>query len=238
LITNIVNFLIQKIKKTPDYTLDEKLTSGVIILVLIERLSSLVRGVIFQLIRFRKPVIMFKGKRTKIRYSSQLKLSGTATIGSLVTLECLGKKGIELGENINIPDGCFIRCTGVISELGIGIKIGNNTGLGHNNFINAQGGVEIGDDVIIGPYVKILSENHVFDDINKPIRTQGVTRQGIKIEDDVWVGANVTILDGVTIGRGSVIGAGSVVCKSIPRLSVAVGIPCKVIKKRENKDDG
>ena len=163
-----------------------------------------------------------------------LKLNGTVTIGADVTLECLGKEGIELGKNVNIPNGCFIRCTGVISSLGQGIKIGNNTGLGHNTFINGQGGVTIGDDVIVGPYVKLLSENHVFSDTNTPIRTQGVTRQGITIKSDVWIGANVTILDGVTIGKGCVIGAGSIVSKSIPEFSIAVGVPCRVIKTREN----
>jgi serine acetyltransferase len=233
LIPNIVNLIIRKVKSSPDYTLDKQLTSAVILIIVFERLFSFLRGSLFQLTRLRKPVVMFKGKRTDIKYSSMLKLDGTITIGTSVTLECLGKKGIELGKNVNIPDDCFIRCTGVISDLGQGVKIGNNTGLGHNNFINGQGGVSIGDDVIIGPYVKILSENHVFSRTDTPIRTQGVTRQGITIASDVWIGANVTILDGVSIGQGSVVGAGSVVSKSIPEYSIAVGTPCRVIKTRE-----
>lgn len=237
MIPKIVNLIIRKVKNSPDYKLDEQLTSAVIFTILFERLFSFLRGGLFQLIRLRKPVCMFKGKRTDIKYSSMLKLNGTVTLGVAVTLECLGKQGVILGENVNIPDGCFIRCTGVISNLGQGVKIGNNTGLGHSNFINGQGGVTIGDDVIIGPYVKILSENHIFSNIHTPIRTQGVTRQGIIIESDVWIGANVTILDGVTIGKGSVIGAGSVVSKSIPEFSIAVGVPCKVIKTRENNTD-
>jgi len=234
LISTAVNFIIRKVKKSPNYKLDEHLTSSIILVLLLERFFSFLRGGIFQLIRLQKPVFMFKGKRTHIKYSSMLKLNGTTTLGTGVTLECLGKQGIELGKNVNIPDGCFIRCTGVISNLGQGIKIGNNTGLGHNNFINGQGGVIIGDDVIIGPYVKILSENHVFSVIDSPIRTQGVTRQGITIKSDVWIGANVTILDGVTIGKGCVIGAGSVVSKSIPEFSIAIGVPCKVVKTRGN----
>lgn len=180
---------------------------------------------------------MFKGKRTDIKFSNALKLNGTLTLGKNVTLECLGKNGIELGHNVNIPDNCFLRCTGVISELGVGIKIGNNTGLGHNNFLNGQGGISIGDDVIIGPYVKIMSENHEFSDSTSPIRLQGVSRQGITIESDVWIGTGVTILDGVNIGKGCVIGAGSVVSKSIPEYSIAVGVPCRVIKKRNLKNE-
>lgn len=233
MIAKSVNLIIRKVKHSPDYTLDKELTSTIILLILIERLFLFLRGAIFQLIRLRRPVCMFKGKRSVIKYSSMLKLNGTVTLGASVTLECLGKKGIELGKNVNIPDNCFIRCTGVISHLGQGVKIGNNTGLGHNNFINGQGGVTIGDDVIIGPYVKILSENHVFSKTDTPIRIQGVSRQGITIGSDVWIGANVTILDGVSIGQGSVIGAGSVVSKSIPEFSIAVGIPCRVIKTRE-----
>ncbi|GAA0815277.1 acyltransferase [Colwellia asteriadis] len=237
MIIHFTNFIIQKIKSDPNYRLDEKITSIVLCSLLFSRLMAFMRGFLFQIIRLRKPYCMFKGSRVIVKHSAMLKLHGTLTIGSAVTIDCLGTKGIELGHNVNIPDNCFIRCTGVISDLGIGIKIGNNTGLGHNNFINGQGGVVIGDDVIVGPDVKFLSENHIFTNSNIPIRNQGVTRKGIVILSDVWIGANVTILDGVTIGKGCVIGAGSVVSKSIPDFSIAVGIPCRVVKKRENSNN-
>ncbi|WP_448563846.1 acyltransferase [Thalassotalea ganghwensis] len=237
MIYSLVNYIIRKVKKSPEYQLDKQLNSYVILSLALERLVTLTRGTLFQLVRFKKPTCLFLGKRTRIKFSQSLKLAGTTTIGANVTIECLGRNGVELGENVNIPDNCFIRCTGVISNLGLGIKIGNNTGLGHNNFLNGQGGICIGNDVIIGPDVKILSENHNYSDPNQPIRLQGVSRQGIVIEANVWIGANVTILDGVRIGKGSVIGAGSVVSKSIPENSIAVGVPCRVIKKRSTNNE-
>jgi len=168
----------------------------------------------------------------RISHSHMLTLTGTTTIGASVKIDCLSIDGVKLGHNVSIPSGTFIRCTGVVSDVGVGLSIGNNTGLGHYNFINAQGGVVIGSDVIVGPYVSFLAENHRFDDSEMLIRQQGVSRKGIVIEDNVWIGANVTILDGVEIGEGTVIGAGSVVTKSIPKNSVAIGSPCKVVKSR------
>ena len=80
--------------------------------------------------------------------------------------------------------------------------------------------------------VKIVAVDHVYDDPQRPIREQGITAQGIVIEDDVWLGAGATVVDGVTIGRGSVIGAGAVVTTDMPPYSIAVGIPAKVVKDR------
>ena len=74
--------------------------------------------------------------------------------------------------------------------------------------------------------------NHIYDDPKISIRLQGIRANGIKIEDDVWLGVGSTVLDGVTIGKGSVIGAGAVVTKNIPPYSVAVGVPANVIKER------
>lgn len=85
---------------------------------------------------------------------------------------------------------------------------------------------------MIAPNCMLAGGNHNFDDISKPMREQGDNSKGIIIEDDVWVGANCIILDGVCIRRGSIIGAGSVVTKNIEKFSIAVGNPCKVIKKR------
>ncbi len=232
MLTSFVERLIRVIKNDSNYSIKYGLSTQDIVVTLIRRGLALLRGWLYLIIRFRKISIFFKGKNSNIYFSNHMEFGSPLTIGDNVTIECLGKTGIKLGSNVNIPDGCFIRCTGVISELGIGIEIGDNTGLGHNIFINSQGGVSIGDDVIIGPNVSILAENHVFTSSEELIRLQGVNRIGIKIKNNVWIGANVTILDGVEIGTGCVIGAGSVVTKSIPSYSIAVGNPCKVVKSR------
>ena len=64
------------------------------------------------------------------------------------------------------------------------------------------------------------------------MRKQGVCSKGIHIGDDVWIGANISVVDGVTVGRGAVIGAGSVVKKNIPEYAVAIGNPARVVKMR------
>jgi acetyltransferase-like isoleucine patch superfamily enzyme len=79
----------------------------------------------------------------------------------------------------------------------------------------------------MGQHVSFHPENHVYDRTDIPIRSQGTTRLGITIEDDVWVGANVTFLDGAVVGRGCVIGAGSVVRGKIPPYCIAIGVPAK-----------
>jgi acetyltransferase-like isoleucine patch superfamily enzyme len=110
--------------------------------------------------------------------------------------------------------------------------VGQNCFIGEFNIIRGQGGVQIGNDVYTGPMVQIVAVNHVFNDPNRPIREQGITAQGIVIEDDVWIGANVTVVDGVTIGRGSIIGAGAVVTSDIPPYSIAIGTPARPVKDR------
>jgi acetyltransferase-like isoleucine patch superfamily enzyme len=107
--------------------------------------------------------------------------------------------------------------------------------IGHNVYINCfchiLGDVTIGDNVLIGPQTIVWSRDH---GIQKKTLVSKQTHINIPIviEDDVWIGAHVTILKGVTIHKGAVIGAGSVVTKDIPAYSVAVGNPARVIKER------
>ncbi len=110
------------------------------------------------------------------------------------------------------------------------VTIGDNTSIGEYSHMWGQGGIFIGKNVLIAAHCCISSLNHNY---SAPIITfGGVIANPVVIEDDVWLGYNVVILPGVTIGQGSVIGAGSVVVKDIPPYSVAVGNPAKVIKKR------
>ncbi len=149
-----------------------------------------------------------------------------------VTLNALSEKGIVLGNNVTIAKNSILQCTGVIATKGIGIKIGNNSAIGAQSYLGGQGGIQIGDNVIMGPGVRIFSENHNYSDPNVLIRKQGENRKGVVIKNNCWIGASVTILDGVIIEDGCVIAAGSVVTKSIPSNSIAAGVPAKVIKSR------
>jgi acetyltransferase-like isoleucine patch superfamily enzyme len=113
------------------------------------------------------------------------------------------------------------------------LSIGKNSTWNYGCWINAMGKITIGDNVIIGPYCIIHSGNHKFENVNVPIREQGYEKYHTVIEDDCWLGANVIVLPGVHISKGSIIGAGSVVTKDIPQYTIAVGNPAKVIKNRK-----
>lgn len=109
--------------------------------------------------------------------------------------------------------------------------IGNNSSFNRNTVL--RGKYQIGNHVAIGPNCSIMGFNHRFDNVLELISKQGRSVLGIVIEDNVWIGANVLILDGVTIGEGCVIGGGSVVTKSIPAYCIAAGNPCRIIRNRK-----
>jgi len=113
------------------------------------------------------------------------------------------------------------------------IEIGDNVKINKGVFITATDKVKIGDDVLIGPYTVINSGNHNYSNPLIPIRLQGHTTEPIIIENDVWIGANSTILAGVKIGKGAVVGAGAVVTKDVAPYTVVGGVPAIFIKNRE-----
>ncbi len=94
------------------------------------------------------------------------------------------------------------------------------------------GGLKIGNGVRIAALSTIVPANHIFEDRERYIYKQGLNKIGITIEDDVWIGSGVRVLDGVTIKKGCVIGANSVVTKSTEEFGVYVGVPAKLIKYR------
>lgn len=111
------------------------------------------------------------------------------------------------------------------------IKVGNHSELGTRCVI--QSGVQIGDDVIMGPDIKIYTKNHNYAALDKPIRAQGESDiMPVIIGNDVWIGANVIILPGRKIGNHAVLAAGSVITKDIPDYAVVGGNPAKIIKMR------
>jgi acetyltransferase-like isoleucine patch superfamily enzyme len=85
---------------------------------------------------------------------------------------------------------------------------------------------------MIGELVSIRDFDHVIDQSEIPMRTQGFVGAPVVVEDDVWIGRGVAILKGVRIGRGAVIGANAVVNRDIPPYSIAVGVPARVVKTR------
>ena len=151
-------------------------------------------------------------------------------------------KIVSLYQLSQIPHGknCSIR--GGSSRFEGNITFGNDVTIGVNSTIlSTDAKVTIGNKVLFGPHVFVITGNHQINRIGEYItdiqeKTE-VCDEDIVIEDDVWIGAGAIILKGVTIGRGSVIGAGSVVTKSTAPYSINAGNPCKCIKMRFTEEE-
>lgn len=112
-----------------------------------------------------------------------------------------------------------------------GIRIGCDSLIGEYTIIRGQGGVTIGDRVYTSPMTQIIAVNHIFNDPQRPFVEQGITAQGIVIEDDVWLGSGAVVTDGVRVGKGAVVAAGAVVTRDVPPHTVVGGVPARVIKE-------
>ncbi|MEB3219451.1 MAG: acyltransferase [Nostocales cyanobacterium 94392] len=196
------------------------------------------------------PNILLGKKVRNLVYRSLFKKVGKS-VNIQHCVELIGTSCIEIGNQVSLLKGVQINALGhsnnkvnikdrVRLERGVDIRslyntqiiIDENAYIGPYVVISGTGNIKIGKNCLISPHCGIFANNHIFTDPNRPIEEQGLTHQGIAIEDDCWLGHNVTVLDGVIIGKGSIIGAGSVVNQNIPPFSVAVGTPARVIKNR------
>lgn len=131
----------------------------------------------------------------------------------------------SIGRNVNIERGAFFG-------NGREIVIGDNSGLGVN--CTVPNNIVIGNNVMMGPNCYILNQNHTFDRLDIPMWQQGYTMsKQVIIEDDVWIGRNVTMTPGRHISKGTIIGACCLLCKDFPEYSVIGGNPSKLIKSRK-----
>jgi acetyltransferase-like isoleucine patch superfamily enzyme len=184
-----------------------------------------------------------------LAYRSILRMDGFAGIERNVRLR--HARHVRLGHNVYLDEGVYLH--GCPSGIEIGadtcvmhhaelhvfnfrdlphafISVGRGTFIGESVVIRGQGGVTIGDRVLIAPLVKILAVNHNFADTGRAVLDQGITGEGITIEDGAWIGAGAAILDGVRVGRGAVVGANAVVTHDVPPHTVATGSPARVIR--------
>jgi len=171
-------------------------------------------------------------KKFKSHGTGVLRRSDFAKLGENVVFE----PGVLVFHpcNIYIKDNVYIGHNTILKGYYKNkMSIGSGTWIGQQCFFHSAGGLVIGNNVGIGPAVKILTSYHKASDARKPVLHTPVSFAKVTIEDDSDIGMGVIILPGVTIGRGCVIGAGAVVNRSIPPYSVAVGNPAKIIKLRK-----
>lgn len=132
---------------------------------------------------------------------------------------------IRFGERCVLDRGMTVESSGVLT-------VGDRVVFGHRCTVAACETVEIGEDTMIGELVSIRDHDHAFDDLDRPVREQGVVVAPVRIGRDVWIGGKATVLKGVTIGDQAVIGANAVVTADVPARAIAAGVPARVIGQR------
>lgn len=165
----------------------------------------------------------------------------------------LGRPGVQLAPEVNLESGVVLRTgfqentpgsiaisasctlsTGVVIDAWGGfVRIGSSTFIGPYSVIYGQGGVEIGDDCLVGMHCRILSSEHAIPPLDRCIRWEADILKPTRIGRDVWLGAGVTVLGGTTIGDGCIVGAGAVVTRDLPPGAIAHGVPAQIKGHRE-----
>lgn len=199
--------------------------------ILFDRLLNLIRGIFkINLLKFKRGYY-FISKNVKIIGFYKIKFGRTTTLGRNVIISSIGSDGFYFGDNFSLGNNSTIEGGSSIKSSSNTLIIKNNVGISQNFFLAVRGHVKIGSDVIIGPYVKIFSENHSFSiSENIPFRLQDEVKLTTIIGNNVWIGSGVIILPGVKIGDNVVVAAGSVVTKNLKKNCMYGGIPATRIK--------
>lgn len=225
----LLEFLISILKGSP-YKIDPSLSALTLLAITFTRVVSLFRALVT--FKGRAPLITFVSSGVKVVGKNNLSMGKGCTLSDGVFINAISKNGTIIGDNVSIGPYSRIEVTGFIGSVGDACSIGSGSGLGAFSFVGAAGGVSIGHNVIMGQYVSFHSENHNFSDPHVPIKNQGVTRQGIVVGNDCWVGAKVTFLDGSRVGNGCIVAAGAVVRGEFPDNVIIGGVPAKIIRNR------
>jgi len=196
-------------------------------------LGSFLRGKIYRIVLGNLGNGSLIEKNVTLSIPRRLSLGNRVVLGESSVIDPRGIYGtIVIKNDVHIQRWCRLT-TGGKQELPGELIIEDSVYIGPYSYIHAAGKITIGKNCLFGPRITIVAGNHNYHNKDLPIRLQGATAKDVFIDEDVWLSANVTVLGGVTIEKGAVIGAGSVVTKDIPPYCIAVGVPAKVIGKRE-----
>lgn len=171
------------------------------------------------------------GKSITIRHPHKIHIGDNVIIDDYAVLDAKGNsnKGITIGNDVMIGRNTVISCKNG------DVTIGNNTNIAMNCFIQSGKTVDIGKNVLFAPYSYVIGGgDHEITRTDVPIIAQGQIIRGITIDDNCWIGADVKVLDGVHIQNDAIIGAGAVVTKPVEAFGIALGVPAKVSRVRNN----
>jgi acetyltransferase-like isoleucine patch superfamily enzyme len=199
--------------------------------------GRILRGCLWKLRLRHAPGLVLCGPRVVIHHPWHVSVGSGLNLEEGCELVGLAKRGLVFGNRCTVGRFATIRPTNVLLDVpGEGLRMGDRSNIGAYSYIGCSGFIDVGDDVLMGPRVSLLAENHRFEDPALPIKAQGVERSFIRIEDNCWIGASATILAGVTVHSGAVIAAGAVVTTDVPANAVVGGVPARVIKTRGAPD--
>ena len=196
-------------------------------------LGIAIRSVLYKLI-LRMDGFAAIENNVRLRFADHIRLGNGSYLDHGAYLHAC-PNGIEIGERSIVMHGAILHVYNFRGMPNSGIKVGRDSLVGEYTIIRGQGGVTIGDRVYTSPFTQIISVNHIFDDPNRPFVEQGITAEGIVIEDDVWLGAGSIITDGVRVGKGAVIAAGAVATQDVAPHTVVGGVPAKVLREIDGK---
>ncbi|HUU38450.1 MAG TPA: DapH/DapD/GlmU-related protein [Candidatus Desulfaltia sp.] len=173
------------------------------------------------------------GRNITLRHPYKIALGANCVIDDNVLLDAKGEKndGLRLGDNVYIGRNTILSC-----KEG-SIAVGDYTNISANCSLLSETEINLGRYCFLAGHCYLVAGgNHGFDDVSRPIMFQpSISKGGIRLGDDVWLGAGVIVLDGATIGQGTVVGAGAVVTGLLPEFAVAVGSPARVIRDRRER---
>jgi acetyltransferase-like isoleucine patch superfamily enzyme len=180
-------------------------------------LGSVGRGVVF-------------GRGVVLRHPHKIHIGDGTVVDDNCVLDAkgTGNRGIRLGSNVILARNTILSCKDG------DITIGDHTNIAINCLVHAESTVEVGAGVLVASYCYLIGGgSHDFDRVDVPIIQQdSVPPRGIVLEDGAWLGARVTVLDGVRVGRNAVVGAGAVVTADVAPYGIAVGMPARVVRMR------
>lgn len=203
------------------------------IIILFNASKKVLRGTAKRIFIKKSKGIFLVGKHVDITHGRHIVCGRNVKFEDYAEVHGLCSEGLVFGDYVTIGRGVLIRPSSYYGkDLGKGLIIGEHSSIGPYGYVGCSGKIMIGSNVMFGPKCSLFAENHIFNDLNSTIKSQGVKQSGIVIEDDCWIGSNVTILDGVRVGKGSVIGAGTVITKDVPAGSVVIDYRNKVIRSR------
>lgn len=229
----LLSTVLRRTGRDSSFQLDDAITARDALAVTMRVAEHATRGALRRLSVRSAGGVVLVGRRVRLLHGAHLHLGSNVVLEDDVEIVALSRHGIWLGDNVAIGRGTLIKPTSYYGRgLGEGLRMGARSSIGPMGYIGCSGLITIGENVLIGPRVSMHAENHRFQDPDVSIKGQGVAWDPIAIEDDCWIGSDVVVLGGVSIGRGAVVAAGSVVTKPVAAGDVVAGVPARAIGHR------